>query len=146
MKVTQKQVCEDILELLHQFKNALFDVAEQQGITRIQLSALYCVGSRGELPMGKMADVLHCDPSNITGLVDRLVAQDMIQRCECPTDRRAKTLRLTEKGQQIVNDAYAVLPSRLGCSKLNQEELATLHNLIGKLSEESLVPAAADKA
>lgn len=137
MEVTQKQVCEDILELLHQFKNALFDVAEQQGITRIQLSALYCVGSRGELPMGKMADVLHCDPSNVTGLVDRLVAQDMIMRCECPTDRRAKTLRLTEKGQDIVNNIYKLLPSRLGIDKLSKEELVMLHNLIEKISAKS---------
>jgi DNA-binding MarR family transcriptional regulator len=133
-KQAQKQVCEDILELLSRFKNALFDVAEQQGITRIQLSALYCVGSHGELPMGKMADVLHCDPSNVTGLVDRLVSQDMLSRQECPTDRRAKTLSLTPKGEELMAQVYELLPSRLGCDKLTPAELDALHDLIVKVA------------
>jgi DNA-binding MarR family transcriptional regulator len=134
MNVTQKQICEDILELLGKLKNSLLEVAETQGITRIQLSALYCIGSRGELAMGKVADVLHCDPSNVTGLVDRLVTQGLVIREECPTDRRTKTLRLTEKGQQIITSAFDIMPERIGCSRLTAEERNTLHELILKVS------------
>jgi DNA-binding MarR family transcriptional regulator len=129
----QEQVCEDIVALLGKLKNVLLEIADEQNITRIQLSALYSISKTGELPMGRVADVLHCDPSNVTGLVDRLVTQGLITRQECATDRRAKTLRLTPKGQEVVSYIHQTLPSKLDCSRLAGQELQQLHSLILKL-------------
>jgi DNA-binding MarR family transcriptional regulator len=133
MHVTQKQVCADIVELLNLMKNAMLEIAEDLGVTRIQLFALYSIKARDGLVMGEVANVLHCDPSNVTGLVDRLVSQGLVVRQACPEDRRAKRLALTEKGSQIAAKLEAALPSRMGCDRLDGSELVALHNLILKV-------------
>jgi DNA-binding MarR family transcriptional regulator len=138
MNVTQKQICEDIVQLLNKLKNSMSDIAEEQGITRIQLFALYSIDNAGELAMGKMADVLHCDPSNITGIVERLVQQELVTRLECPLDRRAKKLRLTPKGKEMVTILEDALPARIGCDKLDQQECNVLHPLIQKICRSSV--------
>jgi DNA-binding MarR family transcriptional regulator len=83
--------------------------------------------------MGKVAHVLHCDPSNVTGVVDRLVAHRLISRQECPTDRRAKTITLTAEGRDVVQEVMQILPERMGCDRLNQAEREALHSAVQKL-------------
>lgn len=111
----------------------MFKIAEEQGITHIQLFALHTIAKHGELAMNKTADALHCDPSNVTGLMDRLVAQGLVVRQECASDRRAKLLRLTSKGSAIVAEMRDAFPARLGCEHLTADEQATLHTLLQKL-------------
>jgi DNA-binding MarR family transcriptional regulator len=129
----QAQTCEDILALLDKIKHVLLELGEERGITRIQISALYGISQTDGLPMNKVADVLHCDRSNVTGLVDRLVSQGLVERCECEKDRRSKILGLTERGQAEVDYMKKILPERLGCGNLSDDEAAQLHNLIQKI-------------
>lgn len=83
--------------------------------------------------MGQLAQALHCDPSNITGIVDRLVANELVTREECLTDRRAKALRISEKGRILMDEISQKLPSKLGCSKLSQAQLYSLHEILTQL-------------
>lgn len=133
MKRSYQQVCEDLLVLLSRTKAAAAQLADEQGMTHMQLFALYSINRSRELAMGQVAGVLHCDASNVTGIVDRMATQDLITREECPTDRRTKTLRLTDKGQRIVDELSKELPVRLGCSNLSADERETLHALLQKL-------------
>jgi DNA-binding MarR family transcriptional regulator len=48
--------------------------------------------------MNVLAEALHCDASNITGLVDKLEARGIIQRQSDPGDRRVKMIALTQAG------------------------------------------------
>jgi MarR family transcriptional regulator, organic hydroperoxide resistance regulator len=63
-----------------------------------QAQALRCLDPGRALPMGEVAEQLKCDPSNITGVVDRLEARGLVERRAAPHDRRVKTLVLTEQG------------------------------------------------
>ena len=51
------------------------------------------------VPMSALADALHCDNSNITGIVDRLEAAGLAERRPSERDRRVKAVVLTEKGE-----------------------------------------------
>lgn len=84
--------------------------------------------------MGAVARALHCDASNVTGVIDRLVAGQLVTRQESTADRRAKTLQLTAKGEQIVDKVMNQLPAALGCAQLSVSERATFHTLISKLT------------
>src|SRR5258707_6094659 len=53
------------------------------------------------LPMNEAAGKLHCDPSNVTGIVDRLEARGLIERQHLTTDRRVKQLALTPAGRPL---------------------------------------------
>jgi DNA-binding MarR family transcriptional regulator len=134
MDVTPQQLCDEVMRLLNNFKADFSDIADGCHLTKVQMFALYSISTQGELPMGKVAGVLHCDPSNVTGIVDRLVNQDLIVRVESPTDRRTKMLRLTQKGRMFVDQVESEMPERMGCNKFPAAERAQLCNLLQKLN------------
>lgn len=62
--------------------------------------ALALVNLRGPAPMRDLADLLGCDASNVTGIVDGLERRGLVTRRTDPADRRVKHLVLTEEGQR----------------------------------------------
>jgi len=53
------------------------------------------------LPMNELASLLGCDNSNVTGLIDRLEARDLVARQGSPDDRRVKHVVLTDAGREL---------------------------------------------
>ena len=133
MSISPDQTCADLFGLLDQFKKGLRDLSEEKGLTIIQVMALYNIQKRPGILMSQMANLLHCDASNVTGIVDRLTAQDLICRQECERDRRAKALRVTDKGDAVIEEIMDALPNRLGCQKLNENDCRSLHLTIQKM-------------
>ena len=134
MELTADIVCQDLLSLLGRFKQEMGLIADERGLTAVQLAALYRIDEHGELAMGKVAHVLHCEPWNVTGIVDRLVSHKLVTRQECPTDRRAKTITLTAEGKKVVDQILAVMPGRLGCEKLSEDERQAIHSAVQKMA------------
>lgn len=52
------------------------------------------------LKLSELSGVLRVSNGNVTGIVDRLTADGLIVRIPVPGDRRATTVRLTDKGEQ----------------------------------------------
>lgn len=134
MSNTSSQFCEDLLLFLGRIKHQLITLAEERDLTVMQLFALFAINREGQLAMGRVAEVLHCDASNVTGIVDRLVARGLVLRNECEHDRRTKTLHLTAKGKKIVDIFMESVPGRIGCAKLSLQEQNTFHTLMQKIS------------
>lgn len=67
-----------------------------------QLKSLFFISDQGTTTSGKLAAALRVTPTNITGIVDRLVKQALVSRAEDPHDRRSLSLRATEKGEDLV--------------------------------------------
>jgi DNA-binding MarR family transcriptional regulator len=57
-------------------------------------------------PMGKLAKMLHCDSSNVTGITDRLEQRGYVERRAAEYDRRVKLLVLTRKGRKLRNEIH----------------------------------------
>src|SRR5579864_5983054 len=53
------------------------------------------------LPMHELANMLACDNSNVTGLVDRLEARGLVTRKPSAEDRRVKHVVLTAAGRRV---------------------------------------------
>jgi DNA-binding MarR family transcriptional regulator len=75
------------------------EIAHQLGVTPPLLGALRFL----EQPqaMGRMAELLHCDPSNVTGIVDALEERGLAERNPSPDDRRVKVVELTAAGRRL---------------------------------------------
>jgi len=119
--------------LMGRTKACVFGLAAEMGLTPIQMFALYSI-SKGEDKMGHIATALHCDASNVTGIVDRLVAAGLVVRQEDQKDRRARTIQLTQAGHDAVERVFTEMPARMGCDKLSGAERTLLHEAIHKLS------------
>jgi DNA-binding MarR family transcriptional regulator len=135
MDVTPQQLSDEIMRLINNFKADFDKVAEGCHLTKVQLFALQAINYKDEIPMGQMADALHCDPSNVTGIVDRLVNHGLIVREESPKDRRTKIIRLTEKGKAFVGQIKAEMPVRMGCDQMTAPDRSNLCSLLRKLNE-----------
>ena len=79
------------------------------------------------LPMRDLAAQRHCDPSNITGLVDRLEDKGLVVRSPHPTDRRVKRVELTTEGSQRLARFHEEL-ARVSC--LNDLTVDQMHQLL----------------
>lgn len=51
--------------------------------------------------MGELATLLHCDNSNVTGIVDNLEEKNLAVRLPSEADRRIKLVELSVKGEQL---------------------------------------------
>jgi DNA-binding MarR family transcriptional regulator len=68
------------------------------GVTGPQRLVLRVVGLFPGLSAGDLAAILHVHPSTLTGVLQRLVAQRLVDRVDDPRDRRRAILRLTPRG------------------------------------------------
>lgn len=133
-EVTATTICEDLWALLRTYKAHMSKVAEQYKLTIIQFSALHAI-SDGKTTMGKVAQALHCDASNATGIIDRLTALNFVMRQDNPTDRRVKSLVLTDEGQSVLGKILKEMPNALGCDSLSGQERCTMHDMLTRLAE-----------
>jgi DNA-binding MarR family transcriptional regulator len=85
------------------------------------------------LPMNEAAGKLHCDPSNVTGIVDRLEARGLIERQHLTTDRRVKHLALTPAGRRLRGKVEKILSTAPGVSELGASDQAKLLGLLGQI-------------
>lgn len=67
------------------------------------MEALY---HRGPLLLGEVQRKILVSSGGVTYLVDRLEADGLVERRECPTDRRARYAALTPKGRQLMKRIF----------------------------------------
>jgi DNA-binding MarR family transcriptional regulator len=82
------------------------------------------------LAMQEVAAKLHCDPSNVTGIVDRLEHRGLLERRVLPSDRRVKELVLTADGRRIRECLLALLETIPGIASLSDADQQRLHDLL----------------
>lgn len=75
--------------------------AAEFGLTAAQAKVLRCLQPGEAVPMRVLAEQVGYDPSNLTGLADKLETRGALKRVPDPVDRRVKTLLLTDEGRQL---------------------------------------------
>ena len=87
------------------------------------------------LTMGELSRRLMVSNGNVTGLIDRLVGEGLVERQPSPDDRRAQLVRLTKAGKKAFDtmtpEHQAWVNDLLG--GLARNEMQALHELLGKL-------------
>jgi len=95
--------------LFWEMRPRMLRVAGEFGLTPPQLFALRTLDPGEPVPMRALAAALHCDSSNVTGLVDGLAAQGLVERREAEHDRRVRMLVVTEAGMAVRDRLIAVM-------------------------------------
>src|SRR5437762_2245379 len=76
-------------------------LASEFELSPAQCHVLHLIEPDRPVPMGRIAEALACDASNVTGLIDRLESRGLVQRQPSPEDRRVKVLQLTPAGSRL---------------------------------------------
>jgi MarR family transcriptional regulator, organic hydroperoxide resistance regulator len=88
-------------ELFHASRRRFLAVASEFELSPPQVRALGMLDPERPVPMSELADALHCDNSNVTGIVDRLEDRGLVERRSATHDRRVKMLAVTDRGAEL---------------------------------------------
>jgi DNA-binding MarR family transcriptional regulator len=109
-------------------------VVAQLDLAPTQARALHELECDPPISMRELAERLKSDPSNITGLIDRLEARGLVD----PRDRRIKGLALTAAGARLRERLFASLytPPR-GVARLSEPDQRSLRDVLQRVLEQS---------
>jgi MarR family transcriptional regulator, organic hydroperoxide resistance regulator len=88
-------------ELFHASRRRFLAIASEFELSPPQVRALGMLDPERPVPMSELADALHCDNSNVTGIVDRLEDRGLVERRSATHDRRVKMLAVTDRGAEL---------------------------------------------
>ena len=127
-----REIWELLIELsMSRMRQRFLTTVTELGLSFPQAHAIKVLRPGHPIAMRELADGLHCDPSNITGIVDRLGDRGLVERGSAPGDRRIKTLMLTEEGSAMrmrLLERLSEPPPGLG--KLALDEQRQLRDLL----------------
>lgn len=87
--------------LVHALERRSKRMARHIGVTGPQRLVLRVLGLTPRTSAGDLAAVLHIHPSTLTGILERLVAQQLVVRTTDPRDGRRAVLQLTARGSRV---------------------------------------------
>ena len=130
----------DAWHLLVQFffaqRSTLPTLAADLRLSPAQVHVLHLIAPGQPIAMGRVAETLSCDASNVTGLVDRLESRGLVRRRPSESDRRVKVLDLTPAGARLraaLVDRMTAPPDML--SRLSPADQRALVRILSQLFE-----------
>jgi DNA-binding MarR family transcriptional regulator len=125
-----------LVRLFFTHRAQLPPLAAELELSPAQCHVLHLIEPGRPVPMGRLAETLACDASNVTGLVDRLESRGLVRRRPSPADRRVKVLDLTPTGcrlRAVLIDRMTAPPVILG--RLSVREQRALVRILSRLLE-----------
>ncbi len=124
----------EILNSFSAINKLLYKISKQDaaknGLTIVQLKALYKIASHPNIGLAELADNLKLTNSTVSGVVDRLVQNNLVERHTMPHDRRAITIRLSENGEsklkQVVSDESLLVEKLKKIKQMPEEDIQHL--------------------
>lgn len=120
-------------------KYAIVQIAEDHNITLMQALTLCLLEPNQPVPMKSLSTFMSCDPSNITGIIEQLVSEGLVERKESDYDRRVKTVTITEEGL-ILRDKFLEITTSTRLPNLDQlsdDETEQLITILEKATDTS---------
>lgn len=125
-----------LLRRAHQRASASFAVAlSSEGLTPAQFFAMARLRERGELSQNLLGRMSAMDPATIQGVIKRLSERGHIERAPDPNDRRRMILRLTSRGENLIDSLLGSIEAATAqvLSPLSPEEQNTLREYLQRI-------------
>jgi DNA-binding MarR family transcriptional regulator len=119
----------------HALRTAMDRWLEHHGLSESRMGVLWRLRHKESMTLGDLAQELDVSPRNITGLVDHLEANGLVERFPDPEDRRATRVRLAPAAKQkLAAVKEQMTDQRNGLvAGFTHEELKELRHLCLKL-------------
>jgi DNA-binding MarR family transcriptional regulator len=119
-------------------------LVQKYGITGPQLVVLRQLASRGELPVGRLAENASLSQATMTVILDRLEQRGLVARLRSRIDRRRVLVSLTDAGKKMLAGNPSLLQERFvsvfeRLARSEQERiLRTLEEVVAMMSASDL--------
>ena len=115
--------------------------AAAHGLTLAEFAILEALHHKGPLLLGELQRKVLTSSGGITYLVDRLTEKGLVERQDCPDDRRARFAALTQAGAALIDrifpeHAVALERAMDGLDQETQESMIPLLRELGKYAAE----------
>lgn len=112
------------------------DVA-RHGLTIAEFGILEVLYHKGVLRLGEIQQKLLVTSGGITYLVDRLAAKGLVERRDCPEDRRVRYAALTAEGEALIRRIFpqhadAIRAATAGLDKKEKRQALRLLRTLGR--------------
>ncbi len=102
----KKEVINEIVELQRRMSQVMIPYAiktwRELEVPLAQLKSLLITAGKGETNFSTLAQDLGVTPGDVTGIIERLVAQGLVTRKTNANDRRIIWLQPTDKGRDLL--------------------------------------------
>lgn len=123
------------------WRRAADQALADHGLSQATAHPLRVLSRRGKcVRQGVLADEIGIEGPSLVRLIDLLQAEGLVERREDPTDRRAKTLHLTAKGEAKAEEVNRVL-RRVRANLLKDippEDLAVTYDVLHRIEQRTL--------
>ena len=109
----------------------------KHNITSSQFVTLMAMFHQGRCTMGQLSSGLRVRMPTVTGLINRLMKLDMVERVAGQQDRRKVFVELSPKGRNLIKEFKKVVKQRWGglLITLKPEEVRAYGKMLEKLSK-----------
>ncbi len=124
--------------LVHGLDRASKRMGQDLGVTGPQRLALRVIGLFPDISAGQLAHMLHIHPSTLTGILQRLIEQQLVERTALTSDRRRAQLRLSRRGAKIDRLNTGTVESAVSSALrgASARDRAATQRLIGAVSQQ----------
>jgi MarR family 2-MHQ and catechol resistance regulon transcriptional repressor len=110
----------------------------QRGLSVPQYGVIRQLYDHESLTLSELSELIFCGNSNLTGLIDRMEREGLVERINSKRDRRVKKVCLTEKGielaSKIIGDHRAFLHEMM-MNCLSPDEQRTLVDMLTRVKD-----------
>jgi DNA-binding MarR family transcriptional regulator len=137
MKSDVDEVIEAIVYLYTESRRLTKELARRADLTGPQLTVVKLLEQIGDLSLSELSERIRAQNSTVTGIIDRMVRENLVVRERSKEDRRVVFIRLTPKGRKLAQD-ITVEPMeifRSALEDLSAAEVRDLVKILGKVAK-----------
>mgnify|MGYP001126840536 CR=1 FL=1 len=143
LKHQVKRISELLPKIVRNLRIARLIEGVKPGLTTSQLMVLLILKGTKKfpIPVGKLVQELAVSFPTVTGIVDRLYHENLVERISSESDRRLVLLKLTEEGTKVIDKLQKALEQILikVLRKMNPAEQKAITEAAEKIFEFSLM-------
>jgi MarR family 2-MHQ and catechol resistance regulon transcriptional repressor len=107
---TERSLALKLWVVLARAHNAIYSHVQEDvaahGLTVAEFAVLEALYHKGPMLLGEVQRRILVSSGGITYLVDRLTNKGLVERRECPDDRRARYAALTPAGEELIQEIF----------------------------------------
>lgn len=132
-------ISSELINLIFHLSARIFNpnqMSKELCIPHSHMKAMFHIVVSGPCPVSKIADDLTISRSNMTPIIDNLIAEGYVNRYNAPNDRRVIMIEATEKAHAFIEHGKVKLAALLAekIAVLDDQDKEALKTLIPQLN------------